>query len=659
MRTNVTKLFVVSLLLVLSVVLAACGGGGAVQTIIVEGTPIVVTAAPPEVSLTSADPTTLLDVTFGDIDTLDPAWNYESAGNGVQLNVYEGLVFYNRGSAVDFIPALATDWTVSADGLTYTFTIREGVTFHGGETLDPGDVAYVFQRGILQGGGWSPQWLLTEPFFGIGVADIAELVDPSGALDDDPAGLQAADPALLLAACERVQQAIVDNGDGTVSFHLTQPWGPFIATLAASWGSIYDKDWAIANGTWDGDCATWQNFYGVDSETTPLREIMNGTGPFMLDHWTPGEEVVYTRFDNYWRTEPGWEGGPSGPAALERVVMRLVDEWGTRFAMMQAGDADFVQVPRQNVAQIDPLVGEICQWNAEIEDFDPCVPTENPNGPFRLSTGHPLSQRTDAMFVFDINVEGGNPLVGSGQLDGNGIPPDFFSDVHVRRAFNYCFDFDAFIAEALAGEGIMNVGYLVPGMIGYEPDGPTYNYDLEQCQAEIEQAWDGAVAENGFRFQVGYNTGNVLRQTVGQILQASFQEIDTRYQLEVVGLPWPTFLAGIRASRIPLYISGWIEDIHDPHNWAQPFLIGTYAARQRLPEEMVAEFSDLVDAGVAATDPEERAAIYHQLTQLDYDNAIAIRLPVATGRHYEQRWVEGWYYNPIYPWYYYYPLSKN
>jgi peptide/nickel transport system substrate-binding protein len=648
----------IGLVVVLSVVLAACGGGGAVQTIIVEGTPMVVTPTTAPVSFNSPDPTTFTATTFGDVDTLDPAWNYESAGNGVMLNIYESLVFYDRESAVDFIPALATDWTVSADGLTYTFTIREGVTFHGGETLDPGDVVYSLQRGLLQGGGWSPQWLFTEPYFGIGTYDIAELVDPSGALDDDPAGLQAADPALLLAACERVQEAIVDNGDGTVSFHLAQPWGPFVATLAASWGSIYDMDWAIANGTWDGDCATWQNFYGVDSETTPLREITNGTGPFMLDHWTPGEEIVYTRFDNYWRTEPGWEGGPSGPAAVERVVVRLVDEWGTRFAMMQAGDTDFVQVPRANVAQIDPLVGERCEFNAETSDYD-CAPTDNPNGPFRLFLGYPTSSRTDGMYIFDINVEGGNPLVGSGQLDGNGIPPDFFSDVHVRRAFNYCFDFDAYINEVLAGEGIMNVGYLVPGMIGYEPDGPVYHFDLEQCQAEIEQAFDGAVAENGFRMQIGYNTGNTARQSYGQILQAGFQAVDEKYQIEVVGLPWPTFLAAIRASTLPMYVSGWIEDIHDPHNWAQPFLLGTYAARQRFPEEIIAQLRPLVDAGVAATDPEERAGYYHQLTQMDYDLALAIRGATATGRHYEQRWVEGWFFNPIYPDTYYYPLSKN
>jgi hypothetical protein len=54
-----------------------------------------------------------------------------------------------------------------------------------------------------------------------------------------------------------------------------------------------------------------------------------------------------------------------------------------------------------------------------------------------------------------------------------------------------------------------------------------------------------------------------------------------------------------------------------------------------------------VNAGVAASSPEARAEAYQALTQLDYDNAIAIRLAIATGRHYQQRWVSGYYYNPI------------
>jgi peptide/nickel transport system substrate-binding protein len=593
----------------------------------------------------SSDPNTLVWATHGDNDTFDPAWNYESAGDAIILNVYDQLVTYNGPDATSFVPSLATEWDIQDDGQTYIFTIREGVTFHNGNDLTPEDVEYTFERGLLQGGGWSPQWLYTEALFGTGIYDVAELVDPSGALDDDPEALQAVDPDLLMAACQQVTDAIEVDGN-TVVFNLSQSWGPWLGTLAQSWGSIIDKEWAMEQGTWDGDCATWQNYYGVTSDSTPLRDVMNGTGPYMLDHWTPGEETVLVINENYWRMEPVFEGGPTGPS-IERIVVRGVDEWGTRYAMLQAGDADIATVPRENVAQVDPLVGKLCEWDAAAGDFV-CADTETPDGALQLFKGAPSVSRTDAFFVFDINVEGGNSFVGSGELDGNGIPPDFFSDIHMRRAFNYCFDWDAFISDALVGEGVQNVGPLIPGMIGYDADGPHYSYDPDMCAAELEQAWGGEVWEKGFRFQIAYNTGNVTRQTVAQILQANFYDIDPKFQVEVIGLPWPSFLEAIRGSRLPIFVSGWIEDIHDPHNWAQPFLVGTYAARQQMPEDIHNEFKDLVSAGVGAATPEERAEIYKEITQKDYDYAPAIRLAVATGRHYEQRWVEGYYYNPIY-----------
>ena len=114
-----------------------------------------------------------------------------------------------------------------------------------------------------------------------------------------------------------------------------------------------DKDWTIENGGWDGSCDTWQNFYAEPSESDPLTTITNGTGAFKLDNWTQGEEIVLVRNDEYWRE----------PAKLERVVIKSIDEWGTRFAMLQAGDADVVNVPPENRSQVDEMVGERCEFD--------------------------------------------------------------------------------------------------------------------------------------------------------------------------------------------------------------------------------------------------------------------------------------------------------
>jgi len=676
------KLFIIgTLLIVASMILGACAQTPAtpetlvtevVKTVevMVEGTPMVITATPepppPPASMDSADPSTFVKTTIGGPETFDPALAYETAGGEIISNVYEGLVFYNKDKPAEFVPQLATDWTISDDGLTYTFNIRQGVKFHNGDDMTTEDVAYSFQRGLLQGGYASPQWMFTEPFFGVGISDISEVVDPEGSVAGDPEGVKAYDPATLVAVCEQVKAAIVaDDAAGTVTFNLAQSWGPFIPTLAQTWGSVMDKAWVIENGGWDGSCDTWQNYYGVSSAEDVFTDIMNGTGPFMLDQWVKGEEVDLVRNDNYWRTEPAWEGGPSGPAVLERVVIKGVDEWGTRFAMAQAGDTDMVYVPLQNSAQIDPLVGELCEYNSQTDSFDPCQPTENPDGPMRLWKGYPTVSRQDVFLTWNIvSPEGGNPYIGSGKLDGNGIPPDFFSDVHIRKAFNYCFDWDTYIQDALVGEAIQSVGLELPGMPGYDVNGPKYSYDLDKCAEEFQAAEltgenGETVWDVGFRFQAAFNTGNVSRQTVAEILQANLSEVNDKFVVEILGLPWPTFLQAQRASTLPLFVSGWLEDIHDPHNWFQPYLVGTYGRRQQLPEDVTAQFQDLLNQGVSESDPAKRAEIYTQVNQLVYDLAPDIILAIPTGRHYQQRWVNGWYYNPIYPGNYFYPLSKN
>lgn len=670
-----------SLLVLASLILAACGGAAPAT----EAPPPAQTDAPeqpeaPEAPETeepapstgefsSSDPTTYFRPTFGEPETLDPALDYETAGGEIVSNVYETLVTYNRNSAEEFVPQLATEWTVSDDGTVYTFTIREGVTFHEGGELTPSDVAYSFQRGLLQGGHASPQWLLTEPFFGVGVDDISVLVD-GGASADDREALSANDPDVLVQACEQTKAAIVaDDAAGTVTMTLAQPWGPFLATIANNWGSIMDMEWVIENGGWDGSCDTWQNYYAMTSEENPFTPIANGTGPFKLDHWTQGEEIVLVRNDNYWRTEPAWEGGPTGPAALERVVMQQVDEFGTRFAMFQAGDADNLVVGSQaDYAQVDPLVGEECLYNAETGDFDPCTPVGDGSGPFRVYKGMPSVSHTDAFFNFDIR---GDQYIGSAQLDGNGIPPDFFADVNIRKAFNYCFDWDTFINDVMVGEGVQTLVLPVAGMPGYDPNAPHYSYDPAQCEAAFKAADvdkdgipagddpEGDIWTTGFRFAATYNQGNTTRQAAAEILASNVGSVNELFLIEVLGLPWPAFLQSQRDQTLPLFFVGWLEDIHDPHNWYGPYLTQTYAIRQSLPEEMRSQYEELLSAAVVETDPDARHAIYQEVNQIQYDNPSGILLATATARRYEHRWVKGWYYNPIYSGTYFYVLSKD
>jgi peptide/nickel transport system substrate-binding protein len=104
----------------------------------------------------------------------------------------------------------------------------------------------------------------------------------------------------------------------------------------------------------------------------------------------------------------------------------------------------------------------------------------------RLVTGPAL------FMTLNINVEG-NATIGSGRLDGNGIPPDFFADVHVRRGFAYLFDREAFITNALRGSGRIANGPIPVGMLGYNPKGRWYEVSKEKAAAEFRQAHAGQV----------------------------------------------------------------------------------------------------------------------------------------------------------------------
>lgn len=674
-------LALLSLLVIASMVLAACGGGATPATGGEEPTKAPTGGETPSGGFKSKDPTTFVDASFGEPDSFDPAYDYETQGGEVLINVYDRLVQYDGESTSEFKPMLAESWEIQDGGKTYVFKLRSGVKFHNGADLTPSDVAYSFVRGLLQGGHDSPQFLMFEPVFGVGSSDVSELVEVAevfgveaiadgisseelggieGKYGDDREALSAVDPAILSAVCEAVKTHFVaDDAAGTITMNLTEPWGPWLSTIAQQWGSPLDSDWVAANGGWDGSCDTWQNFYAIHPEENTINYLTNGTGPFKLEKYAPGEETVFVRYDDYWQ----------GPAKLERVIFKNVQEFGTRFAMLQAGDADTIDVNTDDRAQMDALVGEDCIWNEGTGVYD-CSEID-PNLPLTRTLGRPGVSRTDIFFNFDIANPDNNNYIGSGKLDGNGIPADFFADVHIRKAFNYCFDWDAYINDVFNGEALQAKALVVPGMPGWSEDAPYYTTDMAKCEEEFKLADidkdgvpagedpEGDIWTTGFRFSATYNQGNTTRQTVAEIIAAQVGSVNELFLIETVGLPWPAFLRSFRARELPLTISGWLEDIHDPHNWYVPYLMTTFAVRQSLPADFQASVSPLLDAGVRETDPAKRDEIYQQVNQLVYDFAPNILLATATSHGFVPRYVHGIIRNPLFPGTYYYTIYKD
>jgi peptide/nickel transport system substrate-binding protein len=267
--------------------------------------------------------------------------------------------------------------------------------------------------------------------------------------------------------------------------------------------------------------------------------------------------------------------------------------------------------------------------------------------------------------------ESPNPYIGSGKLDGNGIPADFFSDVHVRKGFSYAFDFDTLMTDVFSGEATQSLQLTLPGMPGFFLDTPHYTFDLAKAEEEFKLADvdkdgiaagedpEGDIWTTGFRVQMSYNQGNPTRQTIAEILASSLSTVNELFVVETLGLPWPAYLRAQRALQIPIMTGGWLEDIHDPHNWYQPYTTGTYGGRQGLPADVKDQFRVILANGVSETDPAKRAEIYKEANQLYYDLAVALPLEVATSHGFQQRWVEGVTLNPIFPGLYYYTIYKN
>lgn len=554
------------------------------------------------------NPDTFVSVSFGDWDTFDYAWAYDTSSHTVIFNVYETLIAYDGSRTDRFVPRLATavpsvqNGLISADGKTYTFPIRQGVKFHDGTPMTAEDAAYSLQRFLLIDRDGGPSSLLLEPILGI-----TKTRDDKGALT-----LKFAD----------LQRAIQVKGNNVV-VTLKEPFGPFLSIMAL-WSSVVPKKWAIANGDWDGTAGTMAKYNNLKKESSAFFEKANGTGPFKLERWDrAGKQVILVRNDTYWRE----------PARLARVVLRSIDEAATRVLMLKAGDADHITISRREQPHVedDP--------NVRVIDNLPWL-------------------RTDAFFfTVDIDTRG-NPDVGSGRLDGAGIPANFFSDIRVRRGFAYAFDYATYLRDAFRNQGALPKGVIPPGMLGFNPAQEYFTFSREKAIAEFREAWGGAVWERGFRLTVLYNAGNVPREVGARILKDGVEALNPRFRVDVRAMTWASYLAAMNDGKLPVFWVGWVADYPDPHNFAFHFLHsdGTFPKAQRFKNE---ELDRLVMQAIKETDRGKRQALYFQINQKFFELAPSVSPVNQVVFRVQRTWVRGWFNNPVFPGTYYYTVWKG
>lgn len=591
--------------------------------------------------------------------TLDPALAIDPASRHLVQNVVESLLLPNPQEPETLLPLLATRWLNSEDGLTYTFVIRPGVTFSNGSMLTAEDVAYSLQRALLQSTPDSPFGSLLEPLLGYDSGDVTEEIENGAYAGDRDALLNNASTRELIAVCEQVKEAIVaDDSVGTVTFSLVKRWAPFPAALSRPWTGIIDREWAVEQGAWDGGCETWAEWYAPGPTDSILATTIMGTGPYILDHWTPGAEYVLVSNDDYWR-RPSMPmmgaDGPGGSPAIKRVTVRQEPEAHLRWQALRDGDAESADLSPEAQLLAQQLVGEICHWPSRQ-----CQVGENEEGPLRLYTELIMPSRHALFFNFNINSEGNN-FIGSGQLDGNGIPANFFSDVRVRRALAYCFDETRFVELALNGNGRL-ASTLLPGHYGGEDVlSATYGFQQQACAEELAAAWDNLLPATGFHLQIPFESGNDAQQKAALLLQEGLRTVSGNYDVEIVGLARPEYLQELREGRLPLALLSWTSLLPDPHSWVAPAFSSEVLAFQHLPPDVRNRFVTLLEDATFTLEEEIRRALYQSLDTQRHELVPHILLPEPTGSHYQQRWVQNWFYHPTFaePYYYAYTLNDS
>ncbi|NNN04482.1 MAG: ABC transporter substrate-binding protein [Elusimicrobia bacterium] len=546
------------------------------------------------------NPDTYTYVTISDADSMDPAWAYDSASDLIILNVYDTLWTFDKGSTEKLIPLLATkipskeNGLISPDGKTYTIPLRKGVKFHDGTLMTPEDVRYSILRFMLLDRAAGPSSLLLEPLLG------------------EPTTRDEADK-ILPHVWEDAQRAVTVRGDDLV-LRLKRPYAPILSILA-TWAPVLSKNWAIAHKDWDGTEATWTAFNNSAKEQSPFFEREDGTGPFKLDRWDRRtQEFLLERWDGYWRA----------PAKIKYVVVKGVNEFGTRKLMLMAGDADAIYADRPLWSQLQGLPGVKIIDDLPTMENDPVV-----------------------FFTYKVNTVG-NSYTGSGKLDGDGIPPDFFADKDVRKGFAYAFDYKDFIGDVLHGKGTQATGSIPASMPGHNPHQRTYHMDMAKAAAHFKKAFGGQVWEKGFHFTIAYNSGNMPRETVCQIIKRNVESLNPKFKIDVRSVEWPTFLDAQKDSKLPIFVLGWNADYPDPHNFAFPLLHskGDYPPYQHFKDP---EMDRIIEQANVETNPAKRKQLYYKLQALEYEEVPHLNLVDEVRYRTQRDWVKGWVNNPVFP----------
>jgi peptide/nickel transport system substrate-binding protein len=265
----------------LAITLTNCAGGQGDRAV-----------APNERTATNADSAkTLVYGSGGQPVNLEPGNITDGNSLIVQHQIYNRLMEFKPGTA-ELQPALATRWIVSADGKTWTFTLRQGVKFHDGTTFDAAAVKFNIER-------W---WDRNHPHGYRAAGKIYEIWQQMF-------GGFKGEPDSLLQEVKLVDPL-------TIQFVLKQPFAAFPSAIASGFYGIASPAAIQKAGA----------AYGTPNS------LAVGTGPYVFKQWRTGDRILLQKNPDYWQ---------AGLPKTEQVVIRFITDPAARLAQLRSGQIDF------------------------------------------------------------------------------------------------------------------------------------------------------------------------------------------------------------------------------------------------------------------------------------------------------------------------------
>lgn len=525
---------------------------------------------------------TLVIQTAADVPTMDPGVTYDTASSELVDNMYDTLIGYKGASLTSLEPRLATKWTASNGGKTYTFDLRKGVKFHNGDTMTCADAEYSIRRNLVTNSAESGNWFISESLLGT----------QANANDDKS------------ITWAKIANAVKCNAAGQLVFTLPKVDPAFLAKMAYSGQAILNKKYSVGLGEWSGTESDWKTWVGKDLTGSNLSKKPMGTGPYKLVRYD-ANTYLFTAFDGYWGKKP----------TIKNVIRQKVPEAAARQQALLRGDADIID---GNGRAVD---------EAQIK------------GKPGVTWVDGLPNTTASAIFMNQNIKA-TSLLGSGKLDGKGIPANFFSDVNVRRAFSYAFNYNQYITEVQKGQGKQRTMLLPDIFPGYDAKAKTYKYDAKQAEAYFKRAWGGNVWKNGFTLTANYRAGAAAQQTAMEILKKNVEALNPKFRINLQAKQWSDMLASSKKGEEAMMLMGWNPDYADPDNFITTFYSseGYYSPRSNFKDATIDKLNAQARSTVNAS---QRAKLYSQIANRAYEQAPYILMPASVSYNFYSNRITG------------------